>query len=141
MIGRRSVAPEEAPDTTAGPARVDRRTKELTKRLRVGDVAIVDHEDLDRVAVRCLIDGGVRAVVNAAKSLSGRYPNEGPLLLAAAGIPLVDGVGSRVLELVREGDRVSINGSDVCVDGRVVATGVSQNLASLARDYEAAKAT
>ncbi|MGH9156422.1 MAG: putative cytokinetic ring protein SteA [Acidimicrobiales bacterium] len=141
-MGRRGAGRAE-PTTTAtvGPARVDRRTKELAKRLHAGDIAVVDHEDLDRVAVRCLIDAGVRAVVNAAKSSSGRYPNEGPLLLAAAGIVLVDDVGAGVMDLVREGAPVGVDGAEVVVDGRVVATGVRQDLASLERDYLAAKAT
>ena len=76
-----------------GRARVDRRTKDLVKRLGPGDVAVIDHEDLDRVAAETLVEAAPCAVVNAAQSLSGRYPNVGPLLLAAAGIPLLDGVG------------------------------------------------
>ncbi len=138
--GRRWAARAEVTGAV-GPARVDRRTKELTKRLRAGDIAVIDHLDLDRVAVRALLDGGVRAVVNAAASLSGRYPNEGPLLLAAAGVPLVDQVGGAVLDAIREGQEVRLDGADVVVEGRVVATGVRQDLASLERDYAEAKLT
>ena len=82
-----------------GVARVDRRTKRLVKRLRPGDIAVIDHEDLDRVAAETLIDAAPVAVVNASASISGRYPNVGPLLLRQAGIPLLDDVGDEVMEL------------------------------------------
>ena len=67
--------------TTVGRARVGKRTKDLTKRLEPGDIAIIDHVDLDRVAADGLIEAGVVAVVNAAPSISGRYPNGGPMRL------------------------------------------------------------
>ena len=124
---------------TSGPARVDRRTKDLTKRAQPGDVAVIDHEDLDRVAAEGLVERRVGAVVNASSSLSGRYPNVGPLLVAAAGIPLVDGVGPEVMERVAEGQVVRIEGAEVWVDGAVVGKGVRQDLQSLERAYEAAK--
>ena len=75
-------------------ARVDRRTRQLVKRLRPGDIAIIDHVDIDRLAAESLVECGVAAVVNAATSISGRYPNLGPEILVANGIPLLDGVGT-----------------------------------------------
>ncbi|MBW3548821.1 MAG: hypothetical protein KY452_11910 [Actinobacteria bacterium] len=96
-------------DTVQGPARVGRRTKDLIPTLRPGDVAVIDHADLDRVAAEGLVLADPAAVVNAAPSISGRYPNIGPLLIAAAGIPLLDGVGAEVMEAVRDGDSVSIH--------------------------------
>jgi uncharacterized membrane-anchored protein len=82
-----------------GPARVDRRTKNLTKRLKAGDVAVIDHEDIDRVSAEALVACRPAAVVNAASSISGRYPNLGPEIIVAAGIPLVDGAGPEVMTL------------------------------------------
>ncbi|HEV7886596.1 MAG TPA: hypothetical protein VGO92_03490, partial [Acidimicrobiales bacterium] len=93
MLGRKG----SEVTVTTGTGRVDPRTKNLIKRLSPGDIAVIDHEDLDRVAAEGLIEARVGAVVNAAKSMSGRYPNVGPLLLAAAGIPLVDEVGPQVM--------------------------------------------
>ena len=122
-----------------GPARVDTRTKDLTKRLQPGEIAVIDHEDLDRVAAEALVRARPGGVVNAAKSLSGRYPNVGPILLVSAGIPLLDGVGRHVLELVAEGQQARIDGDEVWVDGAIVGKGVRQDVASLERDYEAAK--
>ena len=95
-------------------ARVDRRTRQLVKRLRRGDIAIIDHVDIDRLAAELLVECGVAAVVNAATSISGRYPNLGPEILVANGIPLVDGVGAGVLAEVRDGDIVRLcDGSPV----------------------------
>src|SRR5687768_6396831 len=93
----------------SGVARVDRRTKDLIKRLQPGDGAVIDHEDVDRVAAEGLIECRVSAIINAAPSISGRYPNVGPLLIAAAGIPLIDGVGSALLDDLREGNAVTVD--------------------------------
>ena len=38
-----------------GVVRLDRRTKNLTKRLRPGDIAVIDHVDLDRVSAEALV--------------------------------------------------------------------------------------
>jgi uncharacterized membrane-anchored protein len=111
-------------------ARVDRRTKRLVTRLQPGEIAIIDHEDLDRVAAETLIDAGAVAVVNASECITGRYPNLGPLLLAAAGIPVVDGVGPEVMELVADGQTVTIDGDHVVVEGQKVGSGDRQTMAS-----------
>jgi uncharacterized membrane-anchored protein len=129
-----------APLGVRGPARVDIRTKRLIPRLMLGDVAVIDHEDLDRVAAEGLVKAGAVAVVNAAASLSGRYPNVGPLLVAAAGIALVDGVGSAVLESVREGQMLCVVGGQVLDDtGHLVAVGTEQTLETLEKQYESAR--
>jgi uncharacterized membrane-anchored protein len=129
-------------DTGAyGVARVDSRTKNLLRRVHTGEVAFIDHEDLDRVAAEGLVQARVGAVINASASISGRYPNVGPLLLAAAGIPLIDNAGTDVLHAVREGQLVRIDGDTVYVAGEVVAKGHLQSLQSLEEQYDAAKVT
>ena len=122
-----------------GPARVDRRTKRLSRRLQPGDVAVIDHEDLDRLAAEELVEAQPGAIVNAARSISGRYPNVGPLLVAAAGIPLIDDVGSEVMDLVREGQVLRVEGSEILRGDEVVAKGTSQTLHSLEEQLDAAK--
>lgn len=121
-----------------GTARVSRRTKDLVKELRPGDIAVIDHLDLDRVAAEGLVEAGVSAVVNAAPSISGRYPNLGPLLIAAAGIPLVDSVGPDVMNAIADGERLTID------EGRLVTEGWSgvgdrQTLETLEKSIEVAK--
>jgi uncharacterized membrane-anchored protein len=92
-----------------GPARVDGRTKNLTKRLRPGDIAVIDHEDLDKVSADALVAARPAAVVNASASISGRYPNVGPQILNEAGVPLLDAVGPAVMEL-HDGDPLRLDG-------------------------------
>jgi len=95
----------------AATVRVDRRTKDLTKRLRPGEIAVIDHEDIDRIAAEALIACRPLAVVNAAQSISGRYPNLGPEIIVSAGIPLIDDVGGYIMDLVREGELLRVDGN------------------------------
>ncbi|MGC5054530.1 putative cytokinetic ring protein SteA [Micromonospora sp. DT48] len=121
------------PGQILGTARLDRRTKRLVGRLRPGDIAIIDHVDLDRVAADSLVAVGVGAVLNAKPSVSGRYPNLGPEVLIAAGIPLLDDLGEGVFERIREGDTVRIEGNTVYLDDDPVAHGSLQDAESVAK--------
>jgi uncharacterized membrane-anchored protein len=102
-------------------------------------VAVIAHEDLDRVAAEALVRAGVGAVVNAAASITGRYPNLGPKILDDAGIPLIDRVGRLVLRKVRDGDHVRLDGDRLFADDHLIAVGVRQTSASIHRDMEAAR--
>src|SRR5215207_698398 len=115
------------PGAFSGIARLDRRTKRLVGRLRPGDIAVIDHVDLDRVAADSLVAVGVAAVLNAKPSISGRYPNLGPQVLVEAGITLIDDLGEGVFQQIREGDVVRIDGNTVFVADEPVAHGVRQD--------------
>ncbi|MHB1063342.1 MAG: putative cytokinetic ring protein SteA [Georgenia sp.] len=115
---------------TRGPARVDPRTKDLTKRLRPGDVAVIDHQDIDRVSAEALVACRPAAVLNAARSTSGRYPNLGPGILVEAGIPLVDDLGPAVMAL-RDGQDVTVDGGEVRTGDKLLAEGAVQDAASV----------
>ncbi|MEA2461085.1 MAG: hypothetical protein QOH90_1262 [Actinomycetota bacterium] len=104
---RRRRRHESAPGTIFGTARVDPRTKDLLARAQPGEIAIIDHEDVDRVSAEGLVQRQVKAVVNAAESSTGRYPNLGPLLLCSAGIPVIDAAGPAVMD-IPEGSRIAI---------------------------------
>ena len=123
-----------------GTARLDRRTKRLTQRLRPGEVAIIDHVDIDRVAGDALVNAGVAAVINAAPSISGRYPNLGPEVIVKAGIPLLDGVGPEVFDAVREGQHVRLDGDSLYVGSEVVATGTRQDVSTVVAAMAEARA-
>jgi uncharacterized membrane-anchored protein len=124
-----------------GAARLDRRTKTLTKRLQPGDVAIIDHVDLDRIGAEALVAARVAAVVNAAPSISGRYPNLGPEILLTAGIPLLDAVDAEVFGAVREGEIVRLfDGTLYGDDGRVLAEGETQTPETVASAMAEARA-
>src|SRR4051794_15583619 len=121
------------PDALTGTARLDRRTKRLVGRLRPGEIAVIDHVDLDRVAADSLVAVGVAAVLNAKPSVSGRYPNLGPEVLVHAGIPLLDDLGESVFQQLREGDTVRIEGNTVLVGDEPVAHGILQDTESVAK--------
>jgi uncharacterized membrane-anchored protein len=122
-----------------GVARVGARTKDLVARLQPGEIAVIDHVDLDRVAAEGLRDAGVRAVVNAQPSMTGRYPNTGPLLLAAAGITVVDDCGADLLTQVPDGASVHLVGGEVRVGEVVVAEGTLRTLPELEAAVDAAR--
>ncbi|MFC7532231.1 putative cytokinetic ring protein SteA [Actinoplanes sp. GCM10030250] len=127
------------PGPVSGTARLDRRTKRLTGRLRPGDIAVIDHVDLDRVAADSLVAAGVTAVLNVKPSISGRYPNLGPEVLIQGGVILVDGLGDEVFQGIREGQVVSIDGCTVLLDGEPVASGVRQDAESVAKSMADAR--
>jgi uncharacterized membrane-anchored protein len=110
-------------------------------RIQSGDIAVIDHEDLDPVAAESLLNAGVHAVINAAASVSGRYPNRGPLILADAGVLIVDRCGPELLDRVVDGHSISIVGGEVWYDGDVVARGVPQTPATLNAAIDDARQT
>lgn len=137
-MSQQHAVPEES--VVVGVARVDRRTKELVTRLGTSDVAVIDHEDLDPVAAATLVGAGPLAVINASASLSGRYPNIGPLALTDAGIPLIDAAGPEVMAIT-EGAEITIEGGRILVDGLEIATGERQSTERLLEGIDDAKAT
>jgi uncharacterized membrane-anchored protein len=139
LPGLRRSRSHDLPGISA-TARIDRRTKNLTKRLQPGDIAVIDHADLDRVSAEALIRRQSAAVLNAAPSISGRYPNLGPQLLLEAGIPLVDDMGPELFEHVHDGQPVRLDGDTLYLGGEVVAKGTVQDHESVATAMEDAKA-
>lgn len=122
-----------------GRVRVDRRTKNLCRRLRAGEIAVIDHADLDAAAAYALVECRPAAVLNAAESVTGRYPNGGPAIVLEAGIPLIDACGADLLTAVSEGQRVQLRGGEIAVQERVVAQGTPLTPASLEAKLEAAR--
>lgn len=131
---------EKTSTSLGGLVRIDTRTKNLTKRLGAGEVAVISHQDLDWVAAESLKAIEPAAVLNAEKSTSGRYPNQGPKVLIEAGIPLIDDLGSDIMSL-KEGQRVEIRDNQVFCGGKLVAEGVRQTEETNAANMEAAKAS
>jgi uncharacterized membrane-anchored protein len=122
LLGRRGGS--RRPDAPIeGTARLGERTKHLVKRLHPGDVAVIDHLNIDRIAAEELIDAGVAAVLNASPSSNGKYPNAGPLMLTRAGVRLVDAPGAGLFELLHDGERVVLDGGTVLVGEEEVLRG------------------
>lgn len=124
---------------TEGVARLGKRTKDLTKRLRPGEIAIIDHEDIDRVAAEALVEREPAAVLNVAASTSGRYPNAGPRILVDAGIVLVDCLGDEVFEGIRDGERITVEDGRVLLEGEPIAEGARQDDASVTASQVASR--
>lgn len=118
----KAPAPEPAAPVS-GEARLGRKTKDLVKRLKPSDIAIIDHADLDRIAAEDLVASGVAAVVNVARSSTGRYPNPGPLVLAKAGVKLVDAPAAPLFEELRDGELITVVDGEVRRDDELLAAG------------------
>jgi uncharacterized membrane-anchored protein len=124
-----------------GTAKVDRRTKDLTRRLVAGDIAVIDHADIDRVAADTLVAAGVVGVVNASPSISGRYPNGGPIRIVNAGIPLLDAAGPGIMEQIRDGDLIELHDGALWRDGEKLAAGEMLEAAEIELRMEDARRT
>lgn len=142
---RRNARVADGEDTGAalgvlrGVVRIDRRTKRLVGRLQPGEIAVIDHEDLDRISAESLVERKARAVVNVAHSTSGHYPNLGPLVLAAAGVPLIDQVNPDLFDLLKDGDTVDIEGGRILQAGAVLAKGQVVDMALAQARLDTAK--
>ncbi|TYB70412.1 hypothetical protein FXF51_05010 [Nonomuraea sp. PA05] len=127
LPGLRGRKVEGLPGVTA-VARIDRRTKRLTKRLQPGEIAIIDHVDVDRVSAEALVACGAAAVVNVASGISGRYPNLGPQILLDSGVPFVDNANQELFERIKDGDVVRVCEGVVYLDDDVVGKGEPQTM-------------
>ena len=124
----------------AGTARVDRRTDALVRRVKAGEVAVLDQVDLDRTTADALVAAGVVGVVNASPSISGRFPNLGPEILIDAGIALVDDVGAEALHKIKDGSRIRLHEGVVYAGEFELARGFAQDVESVADALVEAKA-
>ncbi|MGF7184971.1 putative membrane-anchored protein [Desulfitispora alkaliphila] len=106
-----------------GPAKIDERTKDLVKRLSCGDIAIINHKNIDEVAAKALIEKKIAAVINMSKSIEGDYPNTGPLLILEAGIKIIDNCGKEILEKISEGEEICLTNNLIFSNRKYVACG------------------
>ncbi|MBA8824276.1 putative membrane-anchored protein [Saccharopolyspora lacisalsi] len=140
LLGNRQ---EDLPGVV-GPARIQRRPGGLPEKIGPGDIAVLDQADLDRRTAEALIETEVAGVINAAPSISGRFPSLGPEILLAAGVTLVDGVGKQGLEHIRDGAVLWLHEGGVFLDERSgqreIARGTEQDADSVAEAMIEAKA-
>ena len=125
--------------TLSGTAQLGKRTKHLVKRLKPGDIAIIDHEDIDRVSAESLVASGVKAVVNAASSISGKYPNIGPSIIVEAGLLLLDEVGGSIFEKLSDDTPIAIVDNEVFFEDNAIAAGTLLSAELIAERMEAAE--
>lgn len=101
-----------------GKIRVDKKTKELVKRLKVNEIAVINHKDLDEIAALAIVKSKPKLVINASPSITGKYPNLGPLRLLEAGIPLLDEVGQDFFTNVIEGQEIEVRDNAAIINGQ-----------------------
>jgi uncharacterized membrane-anchored protein len=136
-LRRQAARPRRGkPAAIEGPVRLGRRTKDLVKRLRPGDVAVIDHADIDRIAAEELAASGVAAVLNVSPSSTGRYPNAGPLIIARADVRLVDVPAAPLFNELRDGDVVVVDRGEVRRNGSLLASGRMLTAAELSAQLE-----
>jgi uncharacterized membrane-anchored protein len=123
--------------TVTGPVRPGRRTKLLVRHLSRGDIALIDHLDIDRVSAEELIAADVGAVLNCRSSSSGSYPNLGPQLLVEAGIHLVDLPDDSLLHVLSDGEAITVRDGEVTRDGEVLVRGEVLDLTRVLAETEA----
>jgi uncharacterized membrane-anchored protein len=128
----------------SGPVRLGRRTKRLVKRIGPEDIALIDHDAIDRVSGEDLVACGVRCVLNVATSASPRYGNQGPVLMTEAGIHLVDMPGAPLFDVLKDGEQVTVRGGRLYRAGEagadeLVWEGEAQDREAVTRAYEAGR--
>jgi uncharacterized membrane-anchored protein len=134
----RRPSTEGLPGVT-GTVRMDRRTGSLVRRLQPGDVAVLDHLDLDHATAETLVSRGVVAVVNASPFISGRYPNLGPDLLARSGVVMLDDVGPAVFSTLREGSSVRVHGGAVLAGSEPLVAGHQLSAEEISAQMDSAR--
>lgn len=121
----------------------DSKTKELVKRLNPGEIAVINHTDIDEVAANSLASCRPRLVINASQSISGRYPNLGPNILAKSGIPILDNVGEEPFKIINENDIMEIVENEIYINGKFLGQGtwltdqlISEKLESTKKNFQ-----
>ncbi len=106
-----------------GKARIDERTKNLVKRLKRNDIAIINHDDIDEVAANSIIDIRPQIVINADVSITGKYPAKGVYKILKAGIPVLDEVGQDIFNNVKENALLEIKDNQIYQGSKLIAEG------------------
>ncbi|TNJ67352.1 hypothetical protein FE784_05190 [Paenibacillus hemerocallicola] len=91
-----------------GTVRSDSNTKQLLRSVRPEEIALIRHADLDAPAAEGLLQAGVKAIVNAARTMTGTFPHAGPLCLLQAGIPIFE-IGEEHFGDIQDGEKVQFS--------------------------------
>lgn len=91
-----------------GIVKKDRVTKNLTSRLKTGDIALIDHKDIDEVAARSLVEKKVAGIINLGETISGKYPNQGPAIFMDFKIPVFECKEKSIFDDIEEGETIEI---------------------------------
>lgn len=93
----------------SGKVRCGKLTKHLIPFLCPGEIAIIDHQNLDSVAANGLIERKVKAIINCSSSFTGQYVTYGAKAILDQGIPLFDFIGPiDLFSQVKVGEKLMI---------------------------------
>ncbi len=106
-----------------GRARLDKRTKNLVKRLKKSDIAIINHDDIDEVAANSIIDIRPQLIINAESSITGKYPAKGVYKILKAGIPVLDEVGVGIFDKIKEGFLIEVKDNQIFWGNKLISQG------------------
>ena len=104
-----------------GKIKKDRKTKNLIKRLKPGDIALIAHKDLDEIAANSLVESKIKCIINTEETISGKYPNQGPSILLEANIPIYEASNKEIIDLVEEGEIIEIDGDKIIYKGEIIS--------------------
>ena len=110
-----------------GTARVERDIDRLLHRIEPGDIVVIDVLDLDRATADAFVAANVAGVVNAATSISGRYPNLGPEVLVGNGIALIDDAGPEIFKKIKDGAKIRLHAGGVYTGDRRLVHGTERS--------------
>ncbi len=103
-----------------GTIKKDKVTKNLTKRLETGDIALIAHKDLDEIAATSLVEKRVKCVINTKETISGKYPNQGPMILLKADIPIFETLNEEIFDIIEEGNKIEIQNEKIIYANKVI---------------------
>ena len=106
-----------------GKLKKDKKTKKLAKRINAGEIALINHIDLDEVAAKSLVEAKIRLVINAAESISGRYPNVGPSILMKENILIIDNIGMEAFDILNEDDEIVVEDGIIYRNDQKIGSG------------------
>lgn len=96
--------------------RIAHRTKVTAPSVNAGEIVVICHADLDSVAAESLCRAKPSAVINCARFVTGKYPNQGPSVLLAAGIPIFES-DVNILDAIPDRSTGRINSTILQVNG------------------------
>ncbi|MDD3839181.1 MAG: putative cytokinetic ring protein SteA [Clostridia bacterium] len=103
-----------------GKAKKDDKTKNLVKKIKKNEIAVIDHTDIDEIAAYSLIEKKVKLIINAAQSITGTYPSKGCELLENAGIFILDEIGREKYNMIKDGDFIELIEDNIYVNGKLL---------------------
>ena len=94
-----------------GRIKAGARTKNLVNFLCPGDIAVICHDDIDGMSALAIVNAGVKAVINAGKSMTGRFAAAGAAVLLDNNVALID--VNLPIEVFKDNDMVTVLKNDI----------------------------